>query len=74
MKMKKKEPLIDAAVPEGLAAIKVGTVLPASSVQKRNWRLNNSWEMTARSLAMKSIICNWEYVAVKEASLYVDFF
>ena len=35
MKMKKKEPLIDAAVPEGLAAIKVGTVLPASSVQKR---------------------------------------
>ena len=36
MKMKEEEPLIDATVPEGLAATKVGTVLPASSVQKRN--------------------------------------
>jgi len=36
MEMKKREPLIDATVPEGFTATKLGTILPASSVQKRN--------------------------------------
>lgn len=36
METENKEPLIVATVPAGLTAIKVGAILPASSVQKRN--------------------------------------